>query len=81
VWHSELTTKAVSVHEVLDHGAQDVDRDDARSAPQLLDRDAHFYARGVAHILDRGVKADACGAAQVYLIVLLRPTPAAARRY
>ena len=35
----------VSVHEILDHGAQDVDRGDARSALQLLGRGAHACAQ------------------------------------
>ena len=59
-----VSRACVLVHEVIDHGSQAVARGAARSASQVLDRDAHADARGTAQLLDRGAQAVAHGAAR-----------------
>jgi hypothetical protein len=60
------------VHEVLDCGAQAVDRGDAQCVSQLLDRNAQGNARGATQVLPRGAQAVARGAARCLLQVLNR---------
>jgi hypothetical protein len=52
------------VHEVLVRGAQAVDRGGARYASQVLDRGAKADACGAAQVFDRGAQANARGGAQ-----------------